>query len=156
MNKEPVLVRRSIKERSHQHTNLKDPLSTPVSNARSVIRGAPESALPLSHSRADMSVVPLTTVPLQLTLRCHPLAVIVLVVHLSVRLDWSRLLGLGNTEPLMQEDLVHVLQTPPCGLREEEIRDWDEARIENSPDDVKLVSKVLDGDRCDIDDNGVG
>lgn len=66
------------------------------------------------------------------------------------------LLGFRDSEPFGQEDLVHVFQAAPSGLRVEEVRDGDEACVENGPNNVELVSEILNGNRCHVNDHKVG
>lgn len=61
-----------------------------------------------------------------------------------------------DTKLFSQEDLVDLFQRASGCLRVEEICDWDEARIEYSPDDIKPVPEIPD--RCwgDIHDHEIG
>lgn len=63
--------------------------------------------------------------------------------------------GLGETEALVAEDLVHVLQTAAGRLGVPEPGDGDEGGVEHGPDDVQPVLQVGDGVGGDEDDDEV-
>lgn len=66
--------------------------------------------------------------------------------------SWSVLRGLNDCEPALEstgcvsEDCVHLFERSICGFRVEEIDDWEDEGIDDSEDDVCLVS-----DRCEAD-----
>lgn len=68
----------------------------------------------------------------------------------------ARLSRPRDAEPLIQEHLVHILQTPPRRFRIEKPCDGDEAGVEDSPDDVQAILEIVDGTRGDEDDDEVG
>ncbi len=69
---------------------------------------------------------------------------------------WSWLLTFGDTEALVQEDLVHLLETASCGLGVEEVSDRYETGVENGPDDVELIAEIGNCLWGDIDNDEVG
>ena len=107
-----------------------------------------------------MASISLPAIRLVLRLRGRRLPNVTLTIpfpiQLRFRLARARLLTFRETKPFIQENLIHILQTSSRCLRVEEIRDRDEAGVEDSPDDVKLVAKVVNGAGCDVDDDKVG
>ena len=67
----------------------------------------------------------------------------------------ARAPDLGNAEALRAEDIVHIFQTPPGRFRVEEVGDWHERGVEDGPDDVEAILKVLDSGRGDPHDDSV-
>ena len=62
---------------------------------------------------------------------------------------------MSETESLVTENLIHVLQTAAGSLGIEEPGDRDEGGIEDSPDDVESVAEICDGVGCNIHDHEI-
>ena len=64
--------------------------------------------------------------------------------------------GLGHTEFLTFEDIIHFFQATAGGLRVEETGYWHKDRIEDRPDDIQTITETKNSDRRDIDDYKIG
>ena len=100
-----------------------------------------QRALLLRHSRAFLSTVS---------------ELLVVEIGVCVELPRPWLSALGDSKALVEEHLIHVLQTAPRRLRVEEVGDWHEARVEYGPDDVQFGTEVSDGRWGHIDDDEIG
>lgn len=64
--------------------------------------------------------------------------------------------SLGESESLVAENLVHVFQAAASRLGVEEPCDGHEGSVEHGPNDVQLVTQVLNRTGCHVDDYEVG
>lgn len=122
----------------HTHTNPPYPLEKkPLRNLTNTIM------LQLRHAPSLLKTSLITP-----TAQSH-------IAIILCELSPARAPRLRKSEPLIQENLIHILQTPPRSLRIEQPSNGYETGIENRPNDVKAVSEVGDGARGDVDDDEV-